>query len=361
MPRRESVDLMRRFGTLLLGLGLLTALLAARPASAASRLGLNLYGFSHHFDRRAEDGYEFNETNLGGGLDWVIRRGPRHTLFADVGAHRDSFRRTNTHGSIAWTHALVGPLQGGFGLAIASTQSANDGELFMGLGPLLSLRTDRGAIHVAYLPEENDVNGYPALATWATLYPFGPVRVERAAAAAALDSNFTTGLEFTVDGHFVLSAPDGAALAIKRRSGDCGWRVAADVSGYVNSSSSVWWRGGNQETPTNLSSGRFRFEGRAQKLSYAGVRKGPELFLGYGPLLGYDNAGRTWRVGLVGSCGVEWRLAEILSLGAEYGLDFVYTDTHSESWPGDRLTKLHDWSLDLKPRAVRLALTAWFD
>ena len=304
---------------------------------------------------------EFNETNLGGGLDWVIHRGPSHTLFADAGVFRDSFRKTSACGSIAWTHKLVGPLQGGLGVAIVSTQSVNDGELFMAPGPVLSLRTDRVAVHLAYVPDESDINAYPGLVTWATLYPFGPVRVERTDPAAPRDSSLATGLEFTVGSHFVLSAPDGAALAVKRRHGARGWRVAADVSGYVNSQSRTVRIRDNPETSVDWSSGVFCFEGRAQRLCYYADGKGPELFLGYGPLLGYDNTGRTWRVGLVGSCGVEWRLAEIVSIGAEYGFDFLYTDQHHEEWYGGIQQTTRSWSLDLNQRTVRLALTAWFD
>lgn len=355
------MKVIRHFGVGMLGLALLAAVAAARPAVAASRLGLDLYGLSYHFDRRDVDGYKFNETNLGGGLDWVFRRGTDNTFFADAGLFSDSYRRTSGCGSVAWTHKLIGPLQGGLGLAIVSTPSVNNGELFMAPAPLLSLRTDRVAIHLAYVPDESGVNTYPGLVTWASLYPFGPVRVERADPAAPRDSSLATGLEFTVGSNFVLNAPDGAALAIKRRHGVRGWRVAADMSGYIDYSSRTLWTEDDLETSTDRSSGVFRFEGRAQRLCYYTASRGPELFLGYGPLLGYDNLGRTWKAGLVGSCGVEWRLAEIVSLGAEYGLDFVYSDRRLETESGEYSQTLREWSLDLQPRTVRLALTAWFD
>lgn len=361
--QREAVKRVRSPGAWLLGIGLLATLLAGSSPAFAGRLGLNLYGISHHFDRSAADGYQFNEANLGGGLDWVIRRGPEYTLFADVGAYRDSFRNTNRYASIAWSHALVGPLQGGLGLAIASSRTSFDGDLLMMPGPLLSLRTDRLAVHLTYAPEAIGLNGYSALATWVSVYPFGAAGVQRSEPAAQRDSSLVTGIEFTVAGDFQLEAPGGASIAFKRRLGAHGWRVTADLSGTVRDTHR-WWRkpdGDETEGVNQWSLGRFHFEGRAERLSYAAEGRGPELLLGYGPLLGYDDDGRAWRVGLTGTCGVEWRLAEILSVGAEYGLDLAYTNRARYERSASGMQQVTDWSFDLMPRTVRLALTAWFD
>ncbi|MHB8079802.1 MAG: hypothetical protein ACYDIE_11185 [Candidatus Krumholzibacteriia bacterium] len=354
------MKLQPRSGALVFGLSMLALSLAGPSAAVAGRLGLDLHGLSYHFDRRAIDGREFENANPGGGIDWVIRQGPRHTLFADVGAFRDSFRNTSSYGSLSWTRALLGPLQGGVGLAIESTPSVNDGELYMAPRLLLSLRTDRAALNVAYLPLESNVNPCPSLATWATIYPCGPVRAGRAewpdAATAIPDSSLDTGIEFTIDSKLTLSSPDGATIALKRRSGDHGWRIAGLVSGYDDMSTVD-----DEDGSTAHESASYNLEGRAQRLAYFPRRKGPELFLGYGALLGYANAARLWRVGLVGTCGVEWRLADIISLGAEYGLDFIYTDSHYERNLDAGAYTTRDWSLDLQPRTVRLALTAWFD
>ena len=342
---------------------LVAALGAAPSAAQTARLGIDVFGLSYHFERHDDDGVEFNETNLGGGLNWVIRRGPRHTVFADVGLFQGSYRKATKFGSVAWTHRLLGPVQGGFGLAVGSSPSVNDGELFMVPGPLLAWRMDRAALHVTYIPGNTETNAYPSVAAWATLYPFGPAGVTTEAAttasAAARDGGGDLGLEFTVDGGLQLSAPDGAAIALKRRHGARGWRLSLDTSAYVADWDDESHPPGAPGDSWDSDEGSFSFAGRAQRLFYGSGSAGPVFFWGLGPFLAYDSDEREWQVGAVGSWGVEWRLAGAVSLGAEYGLDLVYAEAHgSAGWNGERLTRTSR-SLELLARDVRLACTVW--
>jgi hypothetical protein len=346
--------------TILAAACLAFAMASIATFARAEAIGVDLYGVSYHFGQSPAPDEDFNQLNLGGGLDWVVRRRPRHTLFVDAGIYRDSFRNANRFLDVAWTHSLFGPLQAGAALAIFSTRSINDGELLMAPAPMLSVRGDRIAAHVVYLIKASNLSDFSALGAYATIYPFAPARA-RARMDTPDDSARATGLELTVIPHLQLTGFESATLGIRRRNGSGEWRLAADFAGMIQSGS-VEIEDAHRVTRHDLAGTRtFALETRVQRLRRLADRRGVSLYGALGPILGYtnrdpDRAMRLWHLGAAGSCGVEWSVARRIALEAEYGLDLVASFGRRES--GDVEEKLT--GIALVDRPVRLGVTTWF-
>lgn len=345
---------------LLLAASLGLAIVGPSPAPAAT-FGIDLYGLSRHFARHSEEGERFNEVNAGLGVNCVLLRTRTQSAFADLSIYRDSFRQANRYVSIAWTHRVVGDLQAGAMLAVASTRSANLGEPFMAPVPMLSYRTDRAAIQLLYLPPSSELSIYPSVAMFATGYPFGAARVDPHTTAAG-ESEPGLGIEFSAGRRFTLERLGDAELALRRRSGARGWRLGLDLSALV----------GSTQTDTLADTVISKHESgevydlrlRVERTFHSPTHHGASVMTGVGPLLGYTNEDpltllRTWRIGVGGSLGLEWRVAPALSLLAETGWELSATIGRGEFGSPADWTEIHYERFTFAPRAARIGITAW--
>ena len=345
-----------------LGVAALLGLVAwGQPGASAGTIGIDLYGLSRHFDRQSREGYRFNEVNAGLGVDWVLLRTPSQTAFADLSIFRDSFRNPDRYVSIAWTHRLVGPLQMGAMLAVSSTRSENLGEPFMAPVPLLSYRTDRAALHILFLPPSTELSGYPSVAAFATGYPFAAARAN-ARLASAREPGSGIGLELSAGPRLALERSNGAELALRQRRGARGWRLGVDLSALVTATQRDTFA--ESHVSGRRSSETYDLQLRAERTIHGPARHGAAMLAGVGPLLGYTNDDpstglRTWRVGVAGSLGVEWRLGSAVSLLVETGWDLVATLGRGEFGPRTRVTSVAYDRYAFASRGARIGLTVW--
>ena len=334
------------------------AALGAVSARAAT-IGIDLYGLSHHFARRDEAGGRFNELNVGAGIDCVLLRTASQTAFADLSIYRDSFRSPNRYLSIAWTHRVVGDLQAGGMLVVSSSHSVNLAEPFMAPVPMLSYRTDRAAVQVVYIPQSDLLSYYPSVAAFATGYPFGAARARPRSATA---DRAGPGIEFSLGPRLTLERFDGAEIALRGRSGTRGWRLGLDLGALIGETRSDTV--GPIRSGVRTSSETYDLRLSAQRTFHGPARHGASMLTGVGPTLGYANEDpltelRTWRVGAVGSLGVEWRTGPALSLLAEYGWDLTATIGRGEFGTLTRQTTIREERYAFTARGARVGVTLW--
>jgi hypothetical protein len=344
-----------------LAIALIASTAAVLPADAAV-FGVDLYGASYHFDRRDVSGARFNEANFGAGLDAVLVRGRHHTVFADLSVYRDSFRQPNVYGSIAWTHELLGPLEGGVTLAVSGSPAVNGGEPFMAPIPTLSWRTDRAALHLLYLPSASQINAYESLAAYATLYPFAPARAATGAPDPEETRGRRMGIEFALGPSFTLRGLGDASVAVRGARGPRSWRVAADVDGLLRRDART--RDGVSD-PSPRDYDRFLLTLRAERFRHTPAPWGASLMLGGGPLLGYTNRhprydDRQWRLGVTGTLAVAWPLGRAITLAAEQGADLAFTRGRGETLDGSVVRIRTEKRVGLDARQARISVTAWF-
>lgn len=149
---------------------LLAALLL--PAAARAELGLNVYGFSYHFQRdKAEElGFD-NELNPGIGLRYRRPWRERIDFFFDAGVYRDSGRNT----------ALVfGPgalwkagerLRLGGALAVFDSDTYNRGKTALAPVPVAAYELRSVSFNVTFFPKVSEINEIATLGFWLTYWP----------------------------------------------------------------------------------------------------------------------------------------------------------------------------------------------
>lgn len=147
--------------------------LAAAPCFAqGGEAGLNLYGFSYHFerDRARELGYD-NEINPGLGLRYRVPGNRNFDWFGDAGIYRDSGRNTAVFagGGILWK-----PTEGlrlGGALALFHSDTYNDGNPFIAPLPLLAYDWRAVSFNMVYFPKISGINDLNTLGFWLTFWP----------------------------------------------------------------------------------------------------------------------------------------------------------------------------------------------
>jgi hypothetical protein len=147
------------------------AVLLAPSAAAAQSLGLNVYGFSYHFDRgRARELGVDNEINPGLGLRYRIPHSEKLQWIFDAGAYRDSGRNTALlAGAGALWRASEGWRLGG-ALVVLGSDTYNGGKTFVAPLPLAAYEFRSAALNFVYLPKVSDLNEVAALGFWATFW-----------------------------------------------------------------------------------------------------------------------------------------------------------------------------------------------
>lgn len=142
---------------------------ALAPHAAIAGIGLNLYGFSYHFDRdRAKALGAGNQLNLGAGLRWRSERGG---WFADIGAYRDSGRNTAKLAGAGYLWELGGRWRIGGALAALDSDTYNRGRAFVAPIPLLAYEAGRATLNFTFFPKIVGMNDINTLGIWITLHP----------------------------------------------------------------------------------------------------------------------------------------------------------------------------------------------
>lgn len=140
--------------------------------ACAGDLGLNLYGFSYHFERnRAQAlGYD-NELNPGLGVRYRATLNGRFDWFFDAGAYRDSGRNTAV---VVGPGAFWKPAAGwrvGAALAFFDSDTYNRGRSFLAPLPVFAYEWRAVTLNMVYLPKVGDLNEINTLGFWLTVWP----------------------------------------------------------------------------------------------------------------------------------------------------------------------------------------------
>ncbi len=294
------------------------ALSVVSPCAHAGEVGVNIFGFSHHFKNPYDD--DLSEFNPGLGAQWTFARSARASLEINGGVYRDSFAHANYHLSLGGRVRAGGPFEFGLQLINAKSQSLNDDHPVVTPYPFVAVRTPRATIHLTYMPELKSFNGLPAMATFVTVYPWGDRAARRARDLDETASTRSSALEFNIDGLGTLSGLGGYSGLMWRNMFDDrnGLRLGGRLTGYIVSSS----RGDVTDGP----SGTFTAEVLMQYLR----RQQP-----HGPLRTYWATGlqtmfyggspiEETHVAWQSDFGVEYSLTPDVALLVEYGLALRY-------------------------------------
>ncbi len=148
---------------------LFTALsIGAASIGSAAELGVNIYGLSHHFDRRDVSGYKFNERNYGLGADINLYQSGANIVFGDLGIFNDSYRYTAKYCSMGYKRKLISGLTLGAVLGIYDSESI--GGTVLAPAPYASLRVSRLEVSCLYLMAAEGINNYPSLGFYGTIH-----------------------------------------------------------------------------------------------------------------------------------------------------------------------------------------------
>jgi hypothetical protein len=138
-------------------------------AGNAQDLGINLYGFSYHFDRERARALDVdNEFNPGLGVRYRVPHSERLQWVFDAGAYRDSGRNT---ARLAGAGALWKVSDGwrlGGALAVLDSDTYNGGKTFIAPLPLAAYEFRWAALNFVYLPKVSDANEVATLGFWLT-------------------------------------------------------------------------------------------------------------------------------------------------------------------------------------------------
>jgi len=136
-----------------------------------NELGFNIYGLSYHFDRKSIEGESFNEFNPGIGINYVYKLSNRNALFFESGFYNDSFQNIAKYFSIGYKFDLIKDrLLIGIPLTLYNSASIDERKWIFAPLPILSVRYKMLVINSVYLPAYDDVNIYPALGLYLTIY-----------------------------------------------------------------------------------------------------------------------------------------------------------------------------------------------
>jgi opacity protein-like surface antigen len=182
-----------------------------------------------------------------------------------------------------------------------------------------------------------------------------------------------SGLMFLVRDNFTLDAFDGAAVSYRRRPArGGGWRLGADVRGAFGSTT---YRDEYADSTATRSAHdqHWSTTARLQWVGETAGRRGVSVFWAAGPALGLgasrnwssgvrsETRSSNWNAGLAGNLGVEYLVADRVSLLAEYAADAAFFWSRDETFGvSPRRMVRNSRSFDIQARSVRLGLTAWF-
>jgi hypothetical protein len=144
----------------------LVLLLGAGAAHAD--LGLNIYGFSYHFDRdKAKELGLTHEFNPGIGIRW---RRADSGVFADAAVYSDSAANTAVVAGAGYLWRAGESLRLGGALALFRSDTYNKGDAFIAPIPLAAYEYRRVTFNLAYFPKWRDTNLTNQVGAWITVW-----------------------------------------------------------------------------------------------------------------------------------------------------------------------------------------------
>ena len=319
--------------------------------SINAQIGLNLYGTSFHFDRKDKNGKTFNEINAGAGLHYDFYNYKNHTFWTDAGLVNDSFKNLSKFAVLGYKYQIFKNFYLGAGLYCSSTKSIQHGDPFLAPLPFLSYKYKRFSLNFTYLPDFKTTNIYPTVASYITIDMFDFKKKNKKTAKKVEDKNGDDNkklaLEFAVSKNFTLENFKGSVISLKKQLSEKNLlRLGVDFNGSIDNN--VQEKEYN-DTTKNISStdyNKYKIGLYAQYLWKVKSNSKIDFYIGLGPQVGYytsfseskteqirgDNrenskrTGRThsWSTGLIFSFGTEWKVADNISLFAEYGIDALY-------------------------------------
>ena len=152
---------------------LFTLALLFPPVAAAqeARWGVNVYGFSYHFDRdKAKRLGVDNEVNPGLGLRYRMDLDASWQGFFDAGVYRDSGRNAAVYAGGGALYRATERLRLGAALALFHSDTYNRGDPFIAPLPVLAYDFDRVTVNLVYLPKFKDYNAINTLGFWLTVW-----------------------------------------------------------------------------------------------------------------------------------------------------------------------------------------------
>jgi len=149
---------------------LLPFLLLAVPPLEAGEIGLDIFGFSYHFDRRDETGKRFNEFNYGAGGRYILYSHERSSYSLEGAIYYDSFRYTAKFGAFGYDYRIIEQLSLGVLVGLIDSRSVSASGWIIGAVPLLRYRWRAASFNLIYLPEFPGINEFPGVATYLTIW-----------------------------------------------------------------------------------------------------------------------------------------------------------------------------------------------
>jgi hypothetical protein len=150
---------------------LLALFLPSVALAQDGQLGINVYGFSYHFDRdRAKRTGVDNEFNPGLGLRYRRQLDTSWEGFLDGGAYRDSGRNTAIYAGGGALYRATPRLRLGAALALFHSDTYNRGDAFIAPLPVAAYDFDRVTFNVVYMPKVRDFNSINTLGFWLTVW-----------------------------------------------------------------------------------------------------------------------------------------------------------------------------------------------
>lgn len=145
---------------------------AAGTAVAASDWGVNIYGFSYHWDRDlAQQNDLDNEFNPGLGVRYRLGSWLRADAIIDAGAYRDSGRNAAVYAAAGLLWPLDDAKRFNVGAALTAFHSDtyNNGDPFVAPIPLVAIRFERVTVNFTHFPKIRNFNEVAATAMYFTI------------------------------------------------------------------------------------------------------------------------------------------------------------------------------------------------
>lgn len=306
------------------------------------QVGVNIYGFSHHFDNDLVS--QPQGINPGLGLHWTFDRFKKTSLEINAGMYHDSFKNTNHHIGLGGRVKVWGPLEIGLHTVLSQSKSFNFGVPLLHPMPFLSFRHKRIVVNAIYIPEVGKLNGVAAMGFSATVFPFGNGFVWDD--PEQLSQGRKSALEFSINGLTEIGNFPRMGIAWRRMfNAKQGLRLGFDLDGMISFGDHddrgsyvskilvqyLYRLSENQRSSGYFAPGiRFRYSSRYNKSQ-----------MNYDYLLNF---------------GWDYQLSNRFTLFVETGLSLT---NYNEDWRDSDSTMLHSHYMFLSSGGVILGVTAW--
>ena len=135
----------------------------------AGEVGIDIFGFSYHPDRRDSSGKKLNEFNPGIGMNYIFHETNRSIFSADAGVYRDSGRNAAIFGAAGYRLKFDRISLGGM-VVVLKSDTFNNGNIVIAPLPVFSVRVRAWSFNATYLPQYKNVNRNDAFGFFATFH-----------------------------------------------------------------------------------------------------------------------------------------------------------------------------------------------